>query len=219
MSDDGTRAVLERLMRIAEEKTGMTREQLLEAARHEGDRMPPRPSPVELGKMRGVPEIHWEALGAPKECEAIAAVRELVSSGQTFLVLLGGTRTMKSGSAAWAVGYANSGVFVSAREYLRLATSRADEERERVYYMQRSDLFVLDEMGTEYHADSGWARSELDGLFQYRYERKLKLIATANLMPDRFLERYGDRIVDRVRRAGRFVGTGERDLHGAWQPQ
>ena len=203
--------IVERFVKLAEKKTGLTKAQMLEQWRE------PRVTEKQIGyeekaRTRGVPPVHIGAIAFAESCEALRAVHMFLQSPQIFLVLMGGPRTHKSGSAAWAVSRASSGIFISARDYIALAGSRRDEDQDRLYYLKRSDIFVLDDLGVEYMANSGFVASEIDSLFQTRYDYRLKLIVTTNLDGKQLVERYGERVMDRVRRAGSFVGTGTEKL-------
>jgi hypothetical protein len=73
-------------------------------------------------------------------------------------------------------------------------------------------LLVIDDLGGEYQDAKGFFLSLLDELVDARYSRKLATIVTSNLDLAAFTTRYGVRIVDRIREAGRFVGCGNASL-------
>jgi DNA replication protein DnaC len=65
-------------------------------------------------------------------------------------------------------------------------------------------LVVLDDLGTEQQAVSGWARATLYELLNHRYAERLPTIITSNLQPIAAIARFGgdaieqDRIVSRI---------------------
>jgi DNA replication protein DnaC len=67
---------------------------------------------------------------------------------------------------------------------------------------------VIDDLGTEYGDANGYWYSRLDELLDQRYSNNRRTILTTNLNASEFRERYGERIVDRIREATThaFVG-------------
>lgn len=156
-------------------------------------------------------------LAGVKETDALLGLRAWASSGKAFCVLFGirGTgkttaavsalklarRTMhfydeaKNVVASWAY-CASDGMFVRAAE-LSSATF-TDEGKARLARARRVPLLVIDDLGMERMDNAGiWAEA-LDLLTDVRYAKKLRTIITTNLDDKAFLERYGERIFDRV---------------------
>ena len=67
---------------------------------------------------------------------------------------------------------------------------------------------VLDDLGTEYADAKGFFSQILDRLIDARYREYAPTIITTNLNAKSFGERYGERVVDRLREGGRFVEFG-----------
>lgn len=65
-------------------------------------------------------------------------------------------------------------------------------------------LLILDDMGEEYQDAKGFTASMLDQLVTERYDGNAMTIMTTNLPATRFRDRYGDRLVDRIREVGAF---------------
>lgn len=100
--------------------------------------------------------------------------------------------------------------FVSAPEFALVDLY----DRERMNALLCCSVLVLDDLGMEVMGDSGIVQGKLDLLFDARYRRLVWTVITTNLTPDAFRQRYGDRIVDRIREAGEFVGMPGESLRG-----
>jgi hypothetical protein len=75
-------------------------------------------------------------------------------------------------------------------------------------------LLVVDDLGAEYLDAKGFFAALLDEVVDSRYANKRATIFTSNLDAAAFAARYGARVVDRIREAGRFVGCGATSLRG-----
>ena len=75
-------------------------------------------------------------------------------------------------------------------------------------------LLVVDDLGAEYLDAKGFFGSLFDELVDCRYTSKLPTIITSNLDAAGFAARYGARVVDRIREAGRFIACGNTSLRG-----
>ena len=84
--------------------------------------------------------------------------------------------------------------------------------------MGKVPLLVIDDLGAEFNDSKGFFASLLDELIDARYSHKLATIVTSNLDLEAFKTRYGVRIVDRIREAGRFVGCGAESLRRSPTP-
>ncbi|MGC9984757.1 MAG: hypothetical protein ABSF35_14145 [Polyangia bacterium] len=73
---------------------------------------------------------------------------------------------------------------------------------------------VVDDLGAEYLDAKGFFGSLFDELLDARYAGKLPTIITTNLDAAGFSARYGARVVDRLREAGRFINCGNTSLRG-----
>lgn len=168
-----------------------------------------------------------EALGFPRR--AIKAIRLGITPPESFtrlrdacgddvgiVVLSGPKGTGKTVAATWWAAQRRDRVrFVRASELL--ASSRYDREA-------RAELLahplVLDDLGAEYADPKGSFVADLDELVDVFYGNMRPLIITTNIVkvertPDGtvrhpFVERYGERIADRLRECGRWITmTGE----------
>ena len=159
-----------------------------------------------------------------RETAAVAAVREWLASGKTFLCLAGpkgGGKTTAAasvlrsarksitfmgvgcgGALAQSWAYASSlGLFVRAAE-LAHTSEYADEGRGRWNRVRAVEWLVIDDVGMERMDNAGiWAEA-FDHLIDARYARKLKTVFTTNIGRAAFNARYGDRIMDRVEHDG-----------------
>ena len=79
-------------------------------------------------------------------------------------------------------------------------------------------LLVVDDLGGEYNDAKGFFGSLLDEVVDARYAGKLPAIFTSNLNAKGFTDRYGERIVDRIREAGRFINCGNTSMRGRATP-
>lgn len=52
------------------------------------------------------------------------------------------------------------------------------------------DLLLIDELGYEYHTDTGWAITQIKELLRVRYNKKLPVVCTTNLYPSDISELY-----------------------------
>jgi len=96
------------------------------------------------------------------------------------------------------------------------ATSRYDaKHRETVF---AAPALVLDDLGAEYLDDKGSFLVDLDELIDTFYANRRPLLITTNLDRDRFYQRYGSRIRDRLRECGAFWETKSGSLRAPRQP-
>lgn len=179
----------------------------------------------------GVPTVILEAAKSPSlPTPATAAVNAWLPGTESFLVLLGRPGSGKSVAAATILRAARKstaflgsdgpvatwryssrgGLFVRAGA---LATGVfADEGRARFERSLAVQFLVLDELGAERIDNSGIWLSMLDELIGHREANRLRTVITSNLTLAQFAERYGDRVVSRLRGAGNVVGCGDTDL-------
>jgi hypothetical protein len=80
--------------------------------------------------------------------------------------------------------------------------------------IERCPLLVLDDLGMEYLDRGGYSVSVVDCVFSARYAAELPLIVTTNLDLFDFTARYGERVADRLRESGRYVGCTGPSLRG-----
>jgi DNA replication protein DnaC len=76
----------------------------------------------------------------------------------------------------------------------------------------KAGFLVIDDLGAEYSDSKGFFASLFDEVVNARYENMRPTILTTNLDVEGFAARYGERIVDRIREAGRFLNCGAQSL-------
>ena len=79
-------------------------------------------------------------------------------------------------------------------------------------------VLVVDDLGSEYNDAKGFFSALLDEVIDCRYGAKLPTVITTNLDSSGFSARYGARVVDRIREAGRFINCGNTSLRGRATP-
>lgn len=175
-----------------------------------------------IGKI-GMPSRAREAvLGSLLETEAIKAATGAID----FLVLSGGPGCGKTvAAAAWMVAYVRDRslwapsdfspritgiepVWITAAKLARW--QRYDDEAMRK--LLRTPRLVVDDLGGEYLDKAGFYASLLDEIVNERQAEAKPTIMTTNLNAEAFKERYGARIVDRIREGGRFFNCGDTSL-------
>ena len=130
--------------------------------------------------------------------------------GDTLLVLSGSRGCGKTTAAAWWLLQRRAPArYVSTRppQFVDAAAltrwPRYDDGRMRE--LELAAALVVDDLGMEYDDKHGAFRSFVDGLVNARYAKELPTVITTNLPAADFKARYGERIADRIREAGRFV--------------
>lgn len=100
-----------------------------------------------------------------------------------------------------------SGVYVDMADISRrqMFDSEAAMIRHRA---QISDLAILDDTGREV----GDGARAIEDIFMSRYSNGMRTIITANLAPDVIKERFGSRVIDRIRGSGKIVNCGTESL-------
>ena len=71
---------------------------------------------------------------------------------------------------------------------------------------------VIDDLGREHFTDKGFGIAEWDYLIDRRYSEKLPAIITTNLAPDEFVEKYNNRILDRLKECAAWEEIAEKTL-------
>lgn len=147
-----------------------------------------------------------------------------------FLVLSGGPGCGKTvASVAWIAAYVSDpklwgkdAIYGSRRpEFIGTAPiwitaarlARCDRYDESyMTKLLRTPRLVVDDLGGEYLDKGGFYASLLDEIVNERQAESKPTIMTTNLNAEAFKERYGERIIDRIREGGRFVGCGDHSL-------
>lgn len=158
----------------------------------------------EAGVPQRILEAHGKGLTATTATEA---VQTFLSSGKTFLLLLGSPGCGKSVAAAQVLH--RGGVFVRAVELTRLSAYDKDDRRTWASTVDAGAL-VVDDLGAELLHDA-W-RPMLDELVDARYGARARTVLTSNMDKDAFKARYGERIVDRIRHDGYVESCGNKSM-------
>ena len=162
----------------------------------------------DLETMRGlVGDRIAKNLHAPREEAPLLVARQWLTSDAWALTLCGSKGNGKTFAAAWAalrsawrpVVWLHSPTACARPLYGPQAQSDMDRA-------QRAPLFVLDEFGAEL-ASAPWM-TMLEAVLGVRYARGLKTIVTSNLGMDKFKERMGERLADRLKEGMQFVSSG-----------
>lgn len=139
------------------------------------------------------------AKAADETAPALVRVKEWDAASESVLVLSGPPGCGKTVAATWwAWNHRPWAVFLRATAFA--AASRYDQER-RSRWLEASEL-VLDDLGTEYSDAKGNFQVDLDELIDVFYGNRRPLIITTNCTADEFKQRYGARVVDRLRECG-----------------
>lgn len=130
----------------------------------------------------GVPRKFWDEVDKVESCEALNAIRRLLSGQTSIAILLGTTGAGKSLCSGYAIAE-RGGVFAPASG---LAGS---EERVDVLLgaVQSAPLAALDDVGRARSATPA-AIERTEDVICNRYDRGLPTILTANLLPWRSSE-------------------------------
>jgi DNA replication protein DnaC len=126
-------------------------------------------------------DVRWWADRAPAGASAILCGP--TGSGKTAAAVWALRTLYRSGSAESDGWKCPSAAFVSASELF----SRVFEKQPLTRF-ERVDLLVIDDWGMAYETD--WPLSTLDRLIDRRWSELRSTIATTNLTPDQFAERY-----------------------------
>jgi DNA replication protein DnaC len=104
---------------------------------------------------------------------------------------------------------------ISARPVWVTAAKLARWERYEQAEMEKllkTPRLVIDDLGGEFLDKGGFYASLLDEVVNERQGESRPTIMTTNLDAEAFKSRYGERITDRIREGGRFVGCGSDSL-------
>lgn len=159
--------------------------------------------------LAGVPRHHVDAVidGAfDANKRAMLAVREFLAGEHRLLVLAGGVGTGKTMASAWLAAKiaevrGRKVEMITAPGLARVSVYKEDE----VGPLERCDLLIVDDVGTEFLDTKGMFLTQFDSLMNERYANDRRTVITTNLTAKAFSERYGERLIDRVRESGRFV--------------
>jgi DNA replication protein DnaC len=94
--------------------------------------------------------------------------------------------------------------------------SRQDRyDEEAMGALLTTERLVIDDLGGEYLDKNGFYMGLLDEIVNERQGNKQATVLTTNLNLEKFHERYGERIYDRIKQGGRFVACGNVSMRKA----
>lgn len=166
---------------------------------------------------RGVPKRCMRVLDSAdlRETRARSAAQEWVTGRlsktepRCFLVLAGGKGCGKTLAAA-ELARLHYGTFVDVGHVVRVGQYDA----EPLKALQEDPFLVIDDLGCEYVDAKGYFHATFDGLINARYANERATVITTNLPAKAFAERYGERVADRLREAGKYVEITDLSLRG-----
>lgn len=150
------------------------------------------------------------------ETHALVQARAFVASDAWSLTLIGDTGVGKTFAAQWALGelkrewraqyegdrrpvpYHNAPRLVVATELGRKLFER-EGERPFVDVVRDCGVLVLDDLGIEHIGQQGAFFAVADEIVNHRHRLSMRTIVTTNLASEQLMERYGERIYDRLR--------------------
>lgn len=191
----------------AMKRTGLSKEELL--ALQADVEIPPlrvdvlsQPERMRM-KRAHVPKRHADHLvESPRDLKALEIVKEFIDhKTQWVLVLSGGVGIGKSGSACWALGQHDGGMFFKASKLLNYAF----EQKDVLERIASASVVVCDDFGTKCQDEKGFFLEKFNDLVDDLYGNGAKLIITCNLAKETFAKLAGERVIDRIREQGRFV--------------
>lgn len=149
------------------------------------------------------------AQGADLEKPAIARVMAWDTNTESVLVLSGPPGCGKTTAAArWAVSKYWPPKFVRATTFA--SSSRYDRDTRDTWL--KADALVLDDLGAEYADTKGNFLVDLDELVDTFYGDKRPLLITTNCSAEEFKQRYGQRVIDRLRECGSWFSANNASL-------
>ena len=147
--------------------------------------------------------IALEADPADPTLVAIAAWRDTSQRGG-IAVLSGPPGSGKTvGAVWWAMTAPQLPEFVRATE---IATASRYDSETRGRWLN-ADALIVDDLGAEYMDAKGSFATDLDELVDLFYAGRQHLVITTNCTSRTFAERYGARVVDRLRECGTWISV------------
>lgn len=140
---------------------------------------------------------------------AVARIASWDIARECVLVLSGPPGCGKTTAAAhWALKHSRYPQFLRATTFA--ASSRYDHEQRSVWL--KASALVLDDLGAEYADTKGNFLVDLDELVDTFYGDKRPLLITTNCTNADFKNRYGNRVVDRIRECGSWFSVNTESL-------
>lgn len=218
--DDAIADTLATIQRLAEHSARRERENPALAAQRDSDE---RALVIRTASQvlidHGVPArvVRQLADGGWRETSAVAKIRSWHAMHSWCAVLGGDFGVGKSFAAAlwlWLIAF-------EAAEAKRTSTYRAPEcwrsaadlarignyDRNAFNEVARLPALVIDDLGAEFNDGKGAFLAFLGDLLNERQSNERRTLITTNLAGSAFKERYGQRIIERIREGGVFEGV------------
>ena len=155
-----------------------------------------------------IPKRYWKVTlnFKSKVCKYI---KQFIEKKSRCLVISGGAGCGKtSGVCAYLIEQ-HRGMFVDVSE---IKTAVFSYDFDFLDDIKKCDILVIDDLGLEHKDESGFFASIVDEIFNTRYSQDKITLITTNLNIDGFRERYGERVIDRIREWGSFIETKEKSF-------
>lgn len=170
------------------------------------------------------PEVAVSHARAVEDTLAVDWSRKYLGSPKRMLVLAGGVGSGKTTAATWiAMQLSNAAMFVRAAELE--ARGRYDQDLRRA--IGAASLLVIDDLGAETLDGKGVFRGFFDEIADKFYSgSRRRIVITTNLRVRRdetnrapqIAERYGERMLSRLREFGMLGDCGSEDLRRRRKP-
>lgn len=164
----------------------------------------------------GFPRRAINRLASVDQSRALIARVNSWDPGAESVLVIAGTRGSGKTLAAtwWASRREHAPIFVRASTFA--ASSRYDREGRDVWLS--AGALVVDDLGAEFLDAKGSFLVDLDELIDVFYGDCKPLLITTNCTKDTFRERYGARVVDRIRECGSWFSTSDESMRGKGRP-
>lgn len=152
---------------------------------------------------------------SPHDTEALAAVRGW-QQHHNGIVLAGGKGCGKTVAAAW---FALTSPLRATMRFIRAATLLRTSNFESGFGDIMSwPAVCLDDLGAEYVDAKGFFMANLDELVDTYYSARRPFIITTNLDGKTFAERYGTRVLDRIKECATWASIRSESLRTNEEP-
>ena len=159
----------------------------------------------------GVPLRTLESAEQPIDTPALREIWEPAD----LLVLAGNPGVGKSVAACvWLIRSSSTESYTGSWRWIQagsIARGFAYDE-DAFGLITQVHALVIDDLGIEYLDQKDRYLSTLEEILSARFANRRPTLLTTNLTPEKFKERYGERLVSRINEDGAFVVCGGEDL-------
>jgi hypothetical protein len=169
----------------------------------------------------GVPKRIRLTLAQPQTTKAIETVADWIAAGERAwcLILSADKGLGKSTAAGWWLAQVAKAAEVAPSPFRRwwpaAEIAALDFYGEDYKRLCECASLVIDDLGVEYSDQKGAFQAKLDRLLDARYREFRRTLITTNLAGKDFAERYGGRILDRMREGAVWAGIKGQSMRGA----